>query len=268
MDGYFHRDIVEQIGPALVNGTGVLLRQVSVFTPTDMVVGGTSKRYLNIIPRNVEALFVMPSLFPAVESLLEKFNHAQTAMIQSETTQQHIALENHTQTHAAAVSRVLAPAEVRTTTSELTFISQRQVVQRHQPVRSDAMLADGSTDDHRSKKGKKKNQEAPTGLGRWQWHQLAQKKKPVEQGSTDEPPAVLEPSRRFTSGRFTELLSQHIQAKRYVKRWWWLAMVQTTHGSNVVLLVMQLGCQFQWSNRPIINCTVVCCACRIVVGTE
>ncbi|KAF4316796.1 hypothetical protein JM18_008185 [Phytophthora kernoviae] len=59
IEGYFHRELVEQLGPGITAGTGVLLYKVSVFTPTEAPVTGRRKSYLNITPRNIRQVFVM-----------------------------------------------------------------------------------------------------------------------------------------------------------------------------------------------------------------
>ncbi|KAH9061500.1 hypothetical protein Ae201684P_020836 [Aphanomyces euteiches] len=48
IDGYFHRDVVEAIGAALVVGTGLILRNVTVFVPVER-----RQQYLNICRGNV-----------------------------------------------------------------------------------------------------------------------------------------------------------------------------------------------------------------------
>lgn len=216
VEGYFHRDIVEQVGPGLVAGTAVALRQVSVFTPTDAAVGGASKRYLNVIPRNMIGVFPPESVSATLESIVRSYNEAQAQLIK---TEEETVPDTVTESQHQDVERdVFAHADVRTTTTELSFISQRQVVQRHQPVRSgNSVTDDDGTEADTSSKSKKQKKttakEPPTGLGRWQWHQLAQKK-PVASNDDDEDKRPSEPRRTFMSGRFTELLSQHLQAKR------------------------------------------------------
>lgn len=58
VEGYFHRELVEHLGPALVAGVGILLHKVSVFTPTDAPATGRRKSYLNITPHNVRQVFI------------------------------------------------------------------------------------------------------------------------------------------------------------------------------------------------------------------
>ena len=99
--------------------------------------------YVNVVPRNVFRVF--PTGDKSASESLEQFNEAQSYIeIEEDTLQDQHILE-----HRA----------VRDTSSDLHFISQRQVVHRHVPARP---AADTTTDD-------------PS--GRWQWNQLLQNTK-------------------------------------------------------------------------------------------
>ncbi|GLE00460.1 hypothetical protein PINS_up009217 [Pythium insidiosum] len=200
MESYFHRDIVEQVGPALVVGTAVLLRDVSVFSPTDAgMYSGSSKRYLNIVPRNVERIFVPPTVAANFDGIIKAFNRAQSVTTEAERHKEQVT-ESSTGLH----DHRLAQADVRSATTELSFISQRQVVQRHQPV-----IAPSSADEQAGgKKKKKAKNDSATGLGRWQWHQLAQK-----QTASNDDSDVPRRSQAPTASRFAALLSQHVQSR-------------------------------------------------------
>ncbi|TMW62636.1 hypothetical protein Poli38472_005254 [Pythium oligandrum] len=196
MEAYFHRDLVEQVGPALVVGTAIVLRQVSVFAPTDATIGGTQKRYLNVIPRNVERVFVSSTIAASFGNMVQSFNEAQAKAIEAEKEREAEAPEPEERPE-----HVFAHVDVRNTTNELSFISQRQVVQRHQPVRpQEGSNASGSAD----KDGQ------GSGLGRWQWQQLVQQNSNTTTSANEGEP------RRPALGanRFKDLVSQHIIAKR------------------------------------------------------
>ncbi|KAJ0409822.1 hypothetical protein P43SY_005716 [Pythium insidiosum] len=202
MEGYFHRDIVEHVGPALVVGTAVLLRDVSVFSPTDAgMYCGSSKRYLNIVPRNVERIFVPQSVASNFEGIVKAFNRAQSVTTEAERHKEQV-----TEAPAGLHDHRLAQADLRSATTELSFISQRQVVQRHQPV-----IAPATADEQVSgKKKKKAKNDSASGLGRWQWHQLAQRRLANDDELDGDAPRR---SQAPTASRFAALLSQHVQAR-------------------------------------------------------
>jgi hypothetical protein len=202
-----------------VKGTAVVLREVSVFTPSGSAVGGASKRFLNITPRNLQAVFPATTVAMTMEAIVRVFNESQHELIQAEMEADEEEKTRDEESSVLPRPRVLAPADVRNTTTELSFISQRQVVQRHEPVRRDLeeTTTESSGGAPKQKKKTKKSKTAdtaPTGLGRWQWHTLAQKK--PQTAAQDNGEETQEPRRHFPSGRFTELLSQHIQARRFV----------------------------------------------------
>lgn len=173
MEGYFHRELVERLGPALVAGVGVLLHKVSVFTPTDAPVTGRRKSYLNITPRNVRQVFISkdPLNTTTAEDPVAVFNKEKEIEFQQESDN-----DNCKKNQASSSGHLLPQRTVRDTSAELTFLSQRQVIHRNPPVQANPAAATTA-----KKKGKKKTsaaasktQDQESGLGKWQWSKLLQ----------------------------------------------------------------------------------------------
>ncbi|EQC41806.1 hypothetical protein SDRG_00666 [Saprolegnia diclina VS20] len=100
IDGYFHRDVVDAIGIALVKGTGLVLRNVTVFMPVER-----RQQYLNICAGNIV------HLFPATDAFDED-----------------VAAFHRDQ---GDVIEVLEDSSLAATTSaDLALMTQRQVIQR------------------------------------------------------------------------------------------------------------------------------------------
>lgn len=212
--GYFHRDLVEQIGPALTVGVGVVLRHVSVFTPFASTIGGSSESYLNIIPRNLQRVF-LPKGHPATSEPIVSAFHAE----QDELMAKELAAEQGggTRSNPTAQSRsnpVLQQSSVRHTSTELSFLSQRQVVHRNPPARPPPSIAEAlqaQAEDGGTKR-KKKDKEATeaSGLGRWQWNKLLQKDPKAKDDSSrsSTQPTASSSSSSSSLARFKNLLSQ------------------------------------------------------------
>ncbi|KAE8986259.1 hypothetical protein PR002_g22406 [Phytophthora rubi] len=183
VEGYFHRELVEQLGPALVAGVGVLLYKVSVFTPTDAPVTGRRKSYLNITPRNVRRIFVTNEQVSTSldENPVEVFNKEKEIEYQQESDND----DDQASRSEQAARQLLQHSTVRDTSAELTFLSQRQVVHRNPPVRVDPAAA--TTTKKKGKRGKgaaaSKGQSEESGVGKWQWSKLLKK---TADGSDDE----------------------------------------------------------------------------------
>ena len=178
MDGYFHRELVEHLGPALVGGVGVLLYKVSVFTPTDAPVTGRRKSYLNITPRNVQRIFVTKDSSSAVkiEDIVNSFNKEKEDKSQHESDQDDYE-DNLESKSEQATRQLLQHSTVRDTSAELTFLSQRQVVHRNPPVRDPAVVTTANVT--KRKRGKSAANQGPdheSGLGKWQWSKLLKKR--------------------------------------------------------------------------------------------
>lgn len=217
--GYFHRDLVEQIGPALTVGAGVVLRHVSVFTPFASTIGGSSESYLNIIPRNLQRVF-LPKGHPATsEPIVSEFHAEQDELIAKELAAEQGT--SGTRSNPAVQSRsnpVLQQSSVRHTSTELSFLSQRQVVHRNPPARPVPSIAEvmqeGATEDGGKKRKKKKKDKEPaeaSGLGRWQWNKLLQKDpKSKDDGDSrsSTQPTASSSSSSSSLARFKNLLSQ------------------------------------------------------------
>lgn len=223
IEGYFHRDIVEQLGPALGAGTGVLLRQVSVFTPTDATSVGRRKSYLNIIPRNLQRVFLLKSQLSSYGATVDAYNKERAALIEVEDA------NDETRTaQKAEEQRLLQHDALRHASTELSYLSQRQVVHRNPPVRLDpseaaAAAVEGGGGKGKSKKAKKKD-ESSSGLGKWQWNQLARRKSTTTANSNapsraadnngGENSSSSSASQLLPTSRFTALLSRQIATKR------------------------------------------------------
>uniref|UniRef100_M4C0X8 Homologous recombination OB-fold protein OB-fold domain-containing protein n=2 Tax=Hyaloperonospora arabidopsidis (strain Emoy2) TaxID=559515 RepID=M4C0X8_HYAAE len=177
VDGYFHRELVDQLGPALVDGVGVLLYKVSVFTPTDAPVTGRRKSYLNITPRNVQRIFVTKdsSNVVKIEEIVNSFNKEKEDESQHESDQDDYE-DNLESKSEQATRQLLQRSTVCDTSAELTLLSQRQVIHRNPPVRDPAVAT--TTQITKSKRGKsaaRKAQDHDSGLGKWQWSKLLRK---------------------------------------------------------------------------------------------
>ncbi|KAG7376032.1 hypothetical protein PHYPSEUDO_014620 [Phytophthora pseudosyringae] len=178
VEGYFHRELVEQLGPALVVGVGVLLYKVSVFTPTDAPVTGRRKSYLNITPRNVRRVFIAKEQTnSSTDDPVEVFNREKEVASQQESDSDDYD-DNQASRSEQAARQLLQHSTVRDTSAELTFLSQRQVIHRNPPVRLDPAEA-ATTTKKKGKRGKgtaaSKNQDQESGLGKWQWSKLLKK---------------------------------------------------------------------------------------------
>jgi hypothetical protein len=163
IDGYFHRDIVEQIGPALIEGVGILLRNVSVFLP----VSNRGECYMNVIPHNLQRVFLPNShAVSSFEAAVQEFNAARELEVDEHIVEEQESVPEPPQGH------ILQHDTVRHTSTELSYLSQRQVVHRNPPVNSTvASIMSGKNSDAN---GGNEEPEA-TGLGRWQWSRLVQK---------------------------------------------------------------------------------------------
>lgn len=221
IEGYFHRDIVEQLGTALSAGTGVLLRQVSVFTPTDATSVGRRKSYLNIIPRNLQRVFLPKSQLSSYGATVDAYNKERAALVEVEDA------NDETRTaQEAEEQRLLQHDALRHASTELSYLSQRQVVHRNPPVRldpSEAAAAAVEGGKGKSKKAKKKD-ESSSGLGKWQWNQLAKRKLTATANSNapsraadnngGENSSSSSANQLLPTSRFTALLSRQIATKR------------------------------------------------------
>ncbi|RLN72138.1 hypothetical protein BBJ28_00015114 [Nothophytophthora sp. Chile5] len=176
IEGYFHRELVEQLGPALAAGVGVLLYKVSVFTPTDAPVTGKRKSYLNITPRNVRRVFVTKEQANSSSSdaTVALFNQAKQDEAEDDSDNDDYDDSQSTSSQQAG-RQLLQHNAIRDTSAELTFLSQRQVIHRNPPVRVDPAAAATAKKGKRGKKAAGKTQENSTGLGRWQWSKLLKK---------------------------------------------------------------------------------------------
>ncbi|RLN91427.1 hypothetical protein BBJ28_00021227 [Nothophytophthora sp. Chile5] len=176
IEGYFHRELVEQLGPALAAGVGVLLYKVSVFTPTDAPVTGKRKSYLNITPRNVRRVFVTKEQANSSSSdaTVTLFNQAKQDEAEEDSDNDDCDDSQSTSSQQAG-RQFLQHNAIRDTSAELTFLSQRQVIHRNPPVRVDPAAAATAKKGKRGKKAAGKTQENSTGLGRWQWSKLLKK---------------------------------------------------------------------------------------------
>lgn len=161
VDGYFHREIVEQIGPALTIGVAILLRNVSVFTP----VSSRNRSYLNIVPRNLQRVFTGKVHGPLApyEGAVHQFNLAREHDVE-EVGEQGDPLA------PAPTAHLQRQHSVRHTSSEISYLSQRQVVHRNPPVNSTAASIMSGKSTHADNSAD--NAEQATGLGRWQWNRL------------------------------------------------------------------------------------------------
>ncbi|KAL8015461.1 hypothetical protein Plhal710r2_c030g0111271 [Plasmopara halstedii] len=169
VEGYFHRELVEQIGPALVAGVGILLSKVSVFTPTDAPVTGRRKSYLNIIPRNIRQVFVpKEQMNMTTDDPVSIFNKEK----EIEAAQDSDVDDNQTLRTEQAAQQSLQQSTMRNSSAELTYLSQRQVIHRNPPVRVDSA---SSTTVSRKGAALSKAQGHETGLGKWQWSKLLRK---------------------------------------------------------------------------------------------
>ncbi|CAH0481801.1 unnamed protein product [Peronospora belbahrii] len=176
VEGYFHRELVEHIGPALVAGVGVLLHKVSIFTPTDAPVTGRRKSYLNITPRNVRQVFIAKdsSYDSTNEDLIKVFNKEQEIELQQESDSDDFD-DSPAFNSEQGARQVLLQRTVRDTSAELTFLSQRQVVHRNPPVRVDPAVATTAYRKGTQKKSAAASKSQDSGLGKWQWSKLVQK---------------------------------------------------------------------------------------------
>lgn len=227
IEGYFHRDIVEQLGPALAASTGVLLRQVSVFTPTDATSVGRRKSYLNIIPRNLQRVFLSDSQLSSYGATVDIYNQERAALVEVED-----ANDETSRVQEAEEQRLLQHDALRHASTELSYLSQRQVVHRNPPVRFDpseaAAAAEAGGGKGKSTKAKKKKDEASSGLGKWQWNQLVKRKTTTNASavpratynSTDdgESSNSSNANQLMPTSRFTALLSRQIATKRRYDR--------------------------------------------------
>jgi hypothetical protein len=215
IEGYFHRDIVEQLGPALGAGTGVLLRKVSVFTPTDATSSvGRRKSFLNIVPRNLQRVFLPKSQLSSYAATVDVYNKERAALVEVENTN-----DENRRVQEEEEQRLLQHDALRNASTELSFLSQRQVVHRHPPARTDA--ANPPVEKSKGKKSKKKAEDS-SGLGKWQWNQLA-KRKPSSSTNASSSATTMTSStadrddaasRGLPMSRFTALLSRQIATKK------------------------------------------------------
>ncbi|RMX66462.1 hypothetical protein DD238_002380 [Peronospora effusa] len=175
VEGYFHRELVEHLGPALVAGVGVLLHKVSVFTPTDAPVTGRRKSYLNITPQNVRQVFISkdPLNGTTTNDTVDIFNKEKEIEFQQESDNDHYN-ESKTSENELRARQFLQQRTVCDTSAELTFLSQRQVIHRNPPVRADPAAALTTEKKGKHKKSRKKQDEG-SGLGKWQWSKLLPK---------------------------------------------------------------------------------------------
>ncbi|TDH67068.1 hypothetical protein CCR75_007894 [Bremia lactucae] len=178
IEGYFHKELVEQVGPALVAGVGVLLNKVSVFTPTDAPVTGRRKSYLNITPRNLRRIFATNEQNRSNSlNIIELFNKEKE--IESSQESDHDDYDNNFASRSEVAARqLLKHSTVRDTSAELSFLSQRQVIHRNPPVRVDP-TATSSAKKEKGMTNKRAtfytSNESGNGLGKWQWSQLLRK---------------------------------------------------------------------------------------------
>ncbi|POM62325.1 hypothetical protein PHPALM_28534 [Phytophthora palmivora] len=205
VEGYFHRELVEHLGPALVAGVGVLLYKVSNFTPTDAPVTGKRKSYLNITPRNVRRVFVAKNLCNGsiINDPVEAFNKEKEVKSLEESDGDDYD-DNEASRSEQAARQLLQHSTVRDTSAELTFLSQRQVIHRNPPVRVDP-VAVTTTAKKKGKRGRSnaadKSQGQESGLGKWQWSKLLKKtdESAVDSSRSQERRGFLDASSRLVS---------------------------------------------------------------------
>lgn len=176
---------------------------------------------MNITPRNLERVFVPTGHVAVYGAVVEAFNQASAARVAAEDALE--AESNRKQEDEA--QRLLQHDALRHASTELSYLSQRQVVHRNPPVRPDASAAsasDGSgtsTKATKSSKTKKKDSESATGLGKWEWSRLVQRK-PTSSSATGRSTAsssvteTASASQALPASRFTALLSRQIATKR------------------------------------------------------
>lgn len=218
IEGYFHRELAEQLGAALGAGTGVLLRNVAVFTPADATSVGRRRSYLNVVPRNLQCVFLAKSQVSAYGASVDAYNSERAALVDVED-----ADDESRRAQAAEEQRLLQHDALRHASTELSYLSQRQVVHRNPPVRLDpstvaGTAGDATTEKKAKKKSKKSGDEISSGLGRWEWSKLVQRKATPMPTPTLTPrsaPAVsTTQSSALPTSRFTALLSRQIATKR------------------------------------------------------
>ncbi|TYZ67109.1 hypothetical protein PybrP1_006720 [[Pythium] brassicae (nom. inval.)] len=223
IEGYFHRELAEQLGAALGAGTGVLLRNVSVFTPADATSVGRRRSYLNVVPRNLQRVFLPKSQVPAYGAPVDAYNSERAALADAED-----ADDESRRAQAAEAQRLLQHDALRHASTELSYLSQRQVVHRNPPVRLDPSAASGAVATEaagaaksakKAKKHKKNGDESSSGLGRWEWGKLVQRKAAPPPTTRSAASTTTQSSDSGTqhalpTSRFTALLSRQIATKR------------------------------------------------------
>lgn len=241
---------MEQLGAALGAGTGVLLRKVSVFTPTDATSVGRRRSYLNIVPRNLQRVFLPKSQVSTYGALVNAYNTERAAAIEVED-----ADDENLRTQEEEAQRLLQHDALRHASTELSYLSQRQVVHRNPPVRLDPSVSDAAgagTDGEgmsktakKAKKKKTKSDESSSGLGKWEWSRLVQRKPTAPSTTTSSIPAApltqtsQSANHSLPMSRFTALLSRQIATKRRCVR----SLATSKHtGSGTAVLTDSSRC--------------------------
>ncbi|KAI9913776.1 hypothetical protein PsorP6_004989 [Peronosclerospora sorghi] len=220
IEGYFHRELVERLGPALIAGVGILLYKVSVFTPTEAPVGGLRKSYLNITPRNVRRVFVAENSIKVetVDDPVKLFNEKKEVEYEQESDNDDYDNNNASRSEQAAC-QILQHSSIRDTSAELTFLSQRQVIHRNPPVRADSSVAMANSNKN-SKRDKgataSKSQDHESGVGKWQWSKLLKKTNDasIDESGTDSRRTQERQGLLDASTRLVDLITKRNAANR------------------------------------------------------
>lgn len=158
------------------------------------------------MPNNLQRVFV--GKLPAgstYDTAVQQFNAARELDLEEEP-----ATEDANEEESPADPPLLQQDNVRHTSSELSYLSQRQVVHRHPPVNSTA----ASIMSGRNTNAEDRNAEPEaTGLGRWQWGQLAQKNSSSKNDNDDESASTENPSASAATSRFVTMLSSKRRRK-------------------------------------------------------
>ncbi|ETW00553.1 hypothetical protein H310_07138 [Aphanomyces invadans] len=146
IDGYFHRDVVDAVGAALVKNTGVILRSVTVFMPIER-----RQQYLNICRSNIVRIF--PSSSQHADEVAAFNNNLAATSVHNPPGSSRFVLED--------------PSGEATTAADLVAMTQRHVI--HQSYAQRAPPSGG-------RRGKQK----------WAWRSFVPKKKKQKQISQDD----------------------------------------------------------------------------------
>lgn len=147
--GYFHRDSVRLLKPALKVGTGLLLEHVSVLdtsmTKRRLLSTRATHCYLNIMSHNIKRVFASYSDMDGADRseadlAITQFHES----INSSSTSGRVEECNSFQ---GEVEVLIRSEMVQDTMREISFLSQRQVIQPNPPVRSTTAISQPSKSD-------------------------------------------------------------------------------------------------------------------------